>query len=252
MTHFAIVANGDFLVKEIITEALADKIVIALDGAADRLGALGFIPNIILGDFDSIQTDNIWGIQKSFSDIHDADLPYTGNFNVLVVPAKNQLLTDLDKAIQYCDAHAAESITILCALGARQDHHEGTIRLLQKAYRPNRFIQLHSESQTLQFAKDETLTIFGQAGDKCGVLAFPRAIMSSQGLEYEAKDLELVFGLSENICNALLREKAMLTISGEALVVMPGILQSQRQFMQLSPVQQLELLLRDAKSAVSQ
>ena len=54
MPDYAIIANGNFLVEEILVEAVKGKIIIALDGAADKLARLGLNPHLILGDFDSI------------------------------------------------------------------------------------------------------------------------------------------------------------------------------------------------------
>src|SRR5689334_14042058 len=129
MSNYAIIANGNFLTKEILLEAVKDRTIIALDGAADKLAALGLNPQLILGDFDSIspQAASYWGLKKTFSELSADTEPYRGNQGVLIVPALNQNLTDLDKALHYCDQQNAKSIIILCATGARLDHHESLI-----------------------------------------------------------------------------------------------------------------------------
>lgn len=184
MTDFIIIANGTFLVKEIISEAQENKTIIALDGAADRLKRLGIMPQIILGDFDNdtVSFMQDWGIKHRFDESQDDPAPYKGNHGALIVPKNDQNFTDLVKAIRYCDEEAATSITIICALGGRLDHHESAIRSLRSEYKTNRPILLHSEQQTLRFAKDETVVVRGEIGDKCGIWLSPKDIIHPRGL----------------------------------------------------------------------
>ncbi|RDI48109.1 thiamine diphosphokinase [Aquicella lusitana] len=229
MKNYLLVANGNFLVREIITEAAMNSVIVALDGAADRLIRLGIQPDLILGDFDSIDSQSLASRQHS------------------VVLANDQSLTDLVKAIRYCDDQQAASITLVCATGGRLDHHEGAIRSLRTEYKNKRPLLLHTEQQTLRYARDECITLYGMPGDKCGIMAFPRGIFSSQGLSYDVTDYPLHFGYSESICNSLMSDRAFLDIRGEALLIMPPMLASQRSFMQKSQIERLEMQLRDVK-----
>jgi len=250
MAHFIIVANGEFLVHEIINEAIRDKTIIALDGAADKLARIGVQPHIILGDFDSISVSgkNNWGIKKSFSELKNDDAPYTGNFGVFIVPAKNQNLSDLTKAIRYCDKNNAESITIICATGGQLHHHETNLRSLRTEYKKSRPIILHTEQQTLRHACDEEVELHGKVGDKCGIMAYPQGSFTSHGLEYEVTDYELKFGFAESSSNALKQLHAKISVKGEALLIMPPLLKAQRVFAEKSEIEQLELRLWDARA----
>ncbi len=249
MPHYVIVANGDFLIKEIIAEAVQGKVIVALDGAANRLACLGIKPNIILGDFDSIEPSDAayWGIQKTFSEINNDSKAYEGKQGVTIVPAKDQDLTDLIKGIHYCDKNNAESITLICAAGGRMDHHEGAVRSLCSEYKKNRMIFLHTEQQTLRFAKDELVEFHGKIGDKCGVLAYPSGSFTSTGLLYAGDNYPLTFAFSESICNSLKSATANIKVVGGALLVMSPQLASQRDFANQPEVARLELKLRDAK-----
>ncbi|OGT62792.1 MAG: thiamine diphosphokinase [Gammaproteobacteria bacterium RIFCSPHIGHO2_12_FULL_45_12] len=233
MTDFIIVGNGDFLAKEIISEAIQHKCIIALDGAADRLAALGMLPHVVLGDFDSIQhAKERWGIT-------DAKAPYQGKHGILIVPAKNQDLTDFDKALAYCDQHQANTITVICAYGGLADHHEAVQKAIRLAYRVDRPIVLHTEQQTLRYAQNETLTLRGQPNDRAGVVTHGKGTFSSEGLAYEATQLP------DSFCNALTSTEATLVIKGEALVIMPPQLTMQRNLMKLSEEERLKRRLRD-------
>lgn len=227
MRNYLIVANGDFLDKEIIHEAIQGRIIVALDGAADRLAALGFMPDIILGDFDSIQPE-AWGIRETYKGLNHDDQPYTGLHGVTIVPAKNQELTDLIKAIHYCDQLDAQEITIICATGGRFDHHEAAVRALRSEYKKQRVIYLHTSRQTLRCIKDETVAMKGETGDKCGIMAFPHGAVSSQGLVYDVRQRELAFGFTDSIGNELRDKEAIISVDGEVLLIMPPMLAAQR------------------------
>jgi thiamine pyrophosphokinase len=249
MKNFIIIANGPFLVREIIVEAIQDKTIIALDGAADKLAGLGIKPAVILGDFDSINEagENPWGIQQTYANMQEISIPYQGNHNVTIVPAKNQNLTDLSKAIQYCDHLNADSITIICASGGRLDHHESTMRSLYTQYKKDRLILLHTEQQTLRFARDEEVLMHGEIGDKCGIIAYPAGTFTSTGLEYNGKQYTLTFGVTDSTSNSLTEKQARINVTGSVLLIMPPQLVSQRLFMQKNEVERLESQLRDAK-----
>lgn len=221
---YVIIANGPFLDEKIIREAIQKKYIVALDGAANKLSALNIAPHAILGDFDSINTESqhYWGIKQTFAEITMESKPYIGNHGVHIVPTKDQEATDLEKAIRYCDQHHARSITIICATGGREDHHEGTKMTLKTTFNATRPLIVHGEQQSLRYAKDETLELRGAPGDYCGFIAHHTGIVTSVGLEYECKQLEF------SICNRLKSSAATLHIQGEALIIMPPQLGSQR------------------------
>jgi thiamine pyrophosphokinase len=230
MRDFIIVANGDFLIREIIAEAVLGKTIVALDGAVQKLRKLRIQPHVIAGDFDSINQEEMdfWGIQQGFDELTDDAKPYQGRHQVLIVPTKDQKEHDLAKAIHYCDSQGAKSITLICACGGYLDLHEGTLRALYTAYKKDRPIVLHTERETVRFARDETVVIAGQINDRCGIIAFPKGAFSSQGLRYDVNNMPLTFGVSESISNALAQEQATVKVTGDALIIMPPQLQAQR------------------------
>lgn len=228
MKNYIIIANGSFLVREIIQEAIQNQIIVALDGAANKLLRMGIQPHLILGDMDSIHLEPA---------IH----------HVPKVRVDNQEQTDLIKAIRYCDAQNAHEISIICATGGRLDHHECAIRSLRTEYKKDRLIQLHTEQQTLRYVKDESIVMQGEIGDKCGIVAFPKGALTSQGLAYDVNNYELNFGFSESICNSLNTPQALISITGEALLIMPPKFTAQQEYMKKSEIERLEMQLRDAQ-----
>ena len=225
--HYLIIANGSFLADELILRAAINRRIVALDGACEKLLKVGIKPDIILGDFDSISEaqKHYWGIKKGFDELQDEEAPYLGYEGCLIVPAKNQRLTDLKKAIRYCD-NDARSIDIVCAFGVRTDHTLGNLRALRTEHKPDRALKIHTDTETIQFVKDSEISIEGKIGEYCGVLAFPAASFTSKGLKYNGDHSSLIFGFQDSTCNQLADETALIHIEGEALIIGPQKIKS--------------------------
>ncbi len=216
-SHYAIIAGGPFLTEYTIKTAIIDHVVIALDGAVNHLQPLGIIPDVILGDFDSIDSRNqvYWGIRNVFAQLTPEDESYIGKYGVRIVPRLDQNFTDLEKAIQYCDQHAAKQITLLCATGGREDLHEGMKIAIQNAYCHNRPILVHTNTQTLRYAQDESIQFHGKPGDYCGFVGLNTGLCSSEGLVYECENM------SYSICNRMKTQTATIHVKGGAMLIMP-------------------------------
>jgi len=217
---FLIIADGPTIGSEKIVNASLNRIIVALDGAADKLKTLSIQPDVILGDFDSIIDKQFWGIRYPLNESEN-NPPYKGNFDVTIVPTRDQDHTDLEKGIMYCDTQGALSILVVNATGGRMDHSLWNIRLLKKFYNPSRSLKIQTETQILEYVQDSSTTIKGEIGDYCGIMAFPKAKVSSQGLKYETCNYPLEFALNESVCNSLAVKSASVQIIGEALVIHP-------------------------------
>lgn len=220
-TEWLIIADAPGFPVEQVQSLMSNKKVIALDGVADSFKKYGLVPHIILGDFDSVKSGDYWGIKTTFYQMEVFDQPYEGNFGTLIVPAKNQDLTDLEKGILFADKNGATSIVILNAVGGRMDHTLGNIGILRKYDSPTRSLQLFTSKEIIQFVKDETVTITGKPGDYCAVMGYPEAWMTTQGLTYNGDRYPLILGVQESICNTLAAPEATIEIAGEAIVIGP-------------------------------
>lgn len=198
MSCYLIIANGDRISTGRLFSLASDRTIIALDGAADTLPESELFPNIILGDFDSIQTIN------RFSDAS----------TILHTP--DQDFTDLEKALQYCDAKQASDIAIVCATGGRLDHHQAAIHYLKKYYKKNRPLRLHTETQIVFYALNETIIHHANIGEKCGVFPEAGSLFSTKGLLYDVKDYT-----QPSISNSFREPQVTITVEGSALLIMP-------------------------------
>ena len=108
-----ILANGEYPVHPAALACLNDAgFIVCCDGAVNSLNAHGLIPNIVIGDMDSISRE----MRKMYTDrlIFDPD------------PETN----DLEKAIRWCKSQEISAISIAGGTGRREDHTMGNIFLL--------------------------------------------------------------------------------------------------------------------------
>lgn len=108
-----IVANGDFPSAELPLHILdSSNFVVCCDGGANEYIARGLVPDMIIGDGDSLSSEN----RARFADIihYDAD----------------QDTNDQTKAVRHLLAQGRSRIAIVGATGKRDDHTLGNIALL--------------------------------------------------------------------------------------------------------------------------
>jgi thiamine pyrophosphokinase len=220
-TPWVIVANGPSLSLNELQDSLQDRKIVILDGAVNRFKSLPLRPDCILGDFDSVEDPVYWGILATFSEIDERSSPYRGNFGIMIVPAKDQNFTDLEKGILYCDAVGASSIHIVQATGGRMDHTLGNLGTLRKYYRSDRELIILTEKEQIFDLHNDDISIEAAAGEYCAVMGYPQAVMTTSGLAYNVSEYPLQLGIQESTCNTIIDPKATISIQGEALIILP-------------------------------
>ncbi len=109
-----IIANGDSCSIKLLTSLIEwCPYVVVLDGAYSRVKSLQIKPDLVIGDFDSID-----------SSLKDIDVKF--------VKSADQETTDLEKAIDYLIANKTNDINIIWATGRRLDHTINNFNLLAK------------------------------------------------------------------------------------------------------------------------
>lgn len=108
-----ILANGEFPTHFLpVTLLNHSQYTICCDGAVEMYVQAGYIPSAIVGDLDSLDSNN----KHKFASILHAD--------------KDQETNDLTKAFQFCLKQNRKKILILGATGKREDHTLANISLL--------------------------------------------------------------------------------------------------------------------------
>ncbi|NDV84147.1 thiamine diphosphokinase [Bacteroides sp. 51] len=108
-----ILANGNFPTHPLPLTLLKNaKHVICCDGATNEYVNQGFIPNIIVGDGDSLTPEN------------------KARFANIIYYSSDPETNDLTKAVDYCISQRMRTVYIVGATGKREDHAIGNISLL--------------------------------------------------------------------------------------------------------------------------
>lgn len=178
--------------------------IVSLDGAVNRCLKVGIIPDVVIGDMDSIHPNQ----------------PVPKIVKFLHLPDQNS--TDMEKGIRYADSIHAKEIHIINAFGGpRFDHVIYNARLLKKCAKKTRRIIIFHGASAIEFLNNKKMKLIGKLGFDIALMAFPEAKVTTLGLKYEMKDHKLDFALSESACNKFAEKKVQLDVKGEALLIYP-------------------------------
>jgi thiamine pyrophosphokinase len=206
--NVVILANG-----EAPSKALLDRIVsecdcfIAVDGAAHAAARLGVTPQVICGDFDSV---NVSRARKEF--------PGTE-----FVETEDQCLGDLEKAVRLAIDRGASSIRIVGAGGGRVDHFIGNLTLLLRYQSGIALSMLDEISETRCLsagANDiDTWQVDAMVHDLVSVFSFDGAARATiTGVRWPLHDAALPVG-TLGLSNVVTSDVVKVTISGGSAFV---------------------------------
>ena len=98
--------------------------IIAVDGGLEAAKKMGLVPDIIIGDFDTVSPE----ILKEYEDMENCRI-------IRLCPEKDD--TDTESAINLAIREGFREIDVLGATGSRFDHTYANMFLLKKAYLQN-------------------------------------------------------------------------------------------------------------------
>ena len=153
-----------------VIELAKDKLVVAADAGADRLLKYNIIPDIVIGDLDSISNKTSTKLEE------------------WIVSNKNIQKTDLEKAVDYAFEKGATEIQIVGWSGGRIDH---TLAALGLAFNPK--ISLIDEQFTVETVTDPKI-IKGSESTLFSLVAMPEARVSVDGARWELQHEKLKMG----------------------------------------------------------
>ena len=202
-----IFANGELPDKEKARVLLReDDFIIAADGGTRHALALGRMPNILIGDLDSV-TDEERGKMKE------------SNVEVFQFPAdKNE--TDLELAIQHALTLNPQEVVILAALGGRLDQTLGNIALISNLQPSTCNLKLNDGLEEIFFCSEHS-QINGNSGDIVSLIPWQGEATGivTQGLRWPLQNETLYPNKTRGISNEMTGNIATVQIKSGLLLI---------------------------------
>lgn len=182
-----------------------DDLLIAADGGAHTLLALGKTPHAIIGDLDSLLPREASSLQQA------------GALILRYPPEKDE--TDLELALQYALQQGCTTIRVVGGLGGRIDQTLANIFLLASPALSATDIRLDDGREEVFLIRSAAI-LHGSAGDTVSLLPLgsPARGVTTGGLRYPLKDETLWPDRSRGVSNEMTEDEAFVRLSEGILI----------------------------------
>ena len=184
-----------------------NDLVIAADGGSHHCLTLGIQPDIVIGDLDSIDAD-------------DLELVESWGTQIIKFPSRKDF-TDLELALQYACDQNADEILVYGSLGLRWDQTLANILLLASPVVACKKIKLVDGKQEIHLiSSNAPLLIEGNPGDTVSLIPISGDAtgVTSENLEYALNEGILIFGASRGVSNLMTATSASITLKKGRLI----------------------------------
>ncbi len=218
-----IFANGEIKKRHQAQHFIkAAEYIICADGGAVHCDRMGIIPDMVIGDMDSIPAE----ILEKFARHHTI-------IKTFPVHKDN---TDLELAVHYAHLRIKEmgaaSIHIFGGLGGRWDMSLATILLLTDKNNLQQEIVIHGDQEIFYALQPGAYNLQGTVGQRISFLSLHGDVkkLSLSGLRYPARKITLNLGSSLGVSNRFVEEKCLVTFAeGILLVVLDRITEKRKE-----------------------
>ena len=207
MSRILIFANGDLPDLEKARALIrAGDFILCADGGTHHALALGLTPHLVIGDMDSMASDEIQQLKK-------ADVPIE-----LFPRDKNE--TDLELAIQRALEQHPEAILIVAALGGRLDQTLGNITLLSDARLADVDVRLDDGLEEIFFCRTRS-EVRGRSGDLVSLIPWREKVegVQTKNLKWPLHDEILYPEKTRGISNVMTADIANIEVKSGLLLV---------------------------------
>lgn len=189
---------------------IGSRLVIGVDGGARHLRKLGILPDMMMGDFDSI-------LKEDYYYFKDAGVSF------LKYPSQKDM-TDSELALEYALEKGSRSVVLLGCLGTRFDHSLSNIFLLKKMADKNIKCIIANERNEIQLVKDHII-LNNENNMKLTILSLSESVegITSKGLLYPLENESLKLGSSRGVSNEFVEDIAEISIDKGLLLVIKSI-----------------------------
>lgn len=193
-------ANGMLENPRAIVESLQPgDYLIAADGGLGHIRDLNLVPDMIIGDLDSISKKDLAWLEARQVEILEF--------------SRDKDYTDLELALREAKKRGFKRIMIAAALGGRADQAQANIALLSLQELSNCEIALDDGLTEIRLIVD-SLTIKGSPGDTVSLLPLcrPAEGVLTERLKYPLNSETLEPGQTRGISNVMLADSAKVSL----------------------------------------
>ena len=208
MKKCIILANGKPPKKSIFTsfQKKGFNKLICADGGSNSALKMKLIPDVIIGDLDSISLE----VLKEFKSASK------------IIRLKRQNDTDVEKCLKYAISHKYDEALLVGVTGNRLDHTFCNLSIVLKFYpqldisliAENSFLKAYTENVELKTFPGETISLYG-ISEKTKIF--------SQGLQYELQNVSLPFGVRESTSNIAKKVSVKLKITNGVVFIIRDV-----------------------------
>lgn len=203
-----IISGGQEPSKELLEEEInKSEFVICADSGANCLYKYNVTPDLLLGDFDSINQEVFEFFKKA-------------NCKVEKFP-KEKDYTDTELAMYRAIELGADQICFLGCTGSRIDHLLCNIGLLLKALNKDVKAELKDDNNSI-IITDKPINFLGNKGKQFSLYAYGNAVhnLTIKGAKYPLNNYELKLGEPIGVSNEFAQDEVEINFSEGLLLVM--------------------------------
>ena len=192
-----ILAGGDYPTAELPTQLLHEAPFVACcDGGANEYIARGHMPDIIIGDGDSL------------------DPIYRERYAQLVHHNPDQETNDLTKAVEFLQQRGVRNIAVVGATGRREDHAIGNIALMAEYLQMGLNVRIYTDYGRFVACRNE-MSFDCNLGQAVSIFNISAEGFSAEGLMYPLYDFTKWW---QGTLNRTTAERFTISAKGDYLV----------------------------------
>ena len=203
-----IVTGGNRPSEELLTSYIKDTdLIIGADRGSEYLYDYGIIPQIILGDFDSINSEKLKSIENK-------------NVEVIKFPPEKDY-TDTEIAITEAIKRGTDTIYLVGGIGTRADHTLGNIGLLLKTKKKGASLIIIDDHNRMYLA-DNKMSLEGKYGETISFHALSDIVKGFEvkGAKYNLNSYDIHLLDPRAVCNEFIDTPIDIKFdSGELLII---------------------------------
>lgn len=201
--HTLIFLNGDPPSAKVAKYYLKNcNYIIAADGGANYLRTMNIIPDLIIGDLDSIKKSNL-AYFRNRSDI---------------LKIREQDTTDFEKSLLYCIKGNKKNIIVFGTSGNRSDHSLNNFSILKRYFNKLDVRLISGEYEILYIKKKITFPY--RKKETVSLLGMPKAVkINSKGLKFKLINTNLEFGIKEGALNESISSEISIEFKSGCLLL---------------------------------